>query len=77
MSNELTQKTTNRRRINKIAMKTITTEELLNKKDKSMEVMGEKEDSNKKPTRRGGSKQHGQRCRPFHNPGVLKARATK
>lgn len=39
--------------------------------------MGEKEDSNKKPTRRGGPKQHGQRCRPFHNPAVLKARATK
>lgn len=75
MSNELTQKTTNRR-INEIAMKIITTEELLNKKDKSTEVMGKKEDSNKKPTRRG-SKQHGQKCRPFHNPGVLKARATK
>lgn len=48
MSNELTQKTTNRRRINEIAMKIITTKELLNKKDKSTEVMREKEDSNKK-----------------------------
>lgn len=77
MSNELTQKTTNMRRINEIAMKIITTQELFNKKDKSTEVMGEKENSNKKPTRRGGSKQHGQRHRPFHNPGALKARATK
>lgn len=60
-----------------MAMKIVTTGELLNKKDKTTEVMGKKEDSNKKPTRRGGSKQHGQRCRPFHNPGVLKARAPK
>lgn len=77
MSNELTQKSTNRRRINEIAMKIITTQELLNKKDESTEVMGEKEDSNKKPTRRERSKQHGKRCRPFHNPGVLKVGATK
>lgn len=56
MSNELTQKITNRR-TNEIAMKIITTQELFKKKDKSREVMGEKEDSNKKTTRRGGSKQ--------------------
>lgn len=76
MSNELTQKSTNRR-INEIAMKIITTQELLNKQDESKEVIREKEDSNKKPTRRERSKQHGKRCRPFHNPGVLKAGATK
>lgn len=77
MSNELTQKITNRRRTNEIAMKIITTQELFKKKDKSREVMGEKEDSNKKNHKKRRLKAADQRCRPFHNPGVLKARATK
>lgn len=41
-------------------MKLTTTQRLLtNKKDKSKEVMGEKEVSNIQPIGRGGLKQHG------------------
>ena len=42
-----------------MTMKLITTQRLLNKKDKSKEVMGDKEGSNIQPIGRGGLKQHG------------------